>query len=101
MIYLINRKAYRFTGFSVDSHVFAFRKGWINRSTRYVPLGNIHLTTTYQSPFDRRLGLASLFIDTAGQTHTRGVPLVRHLPLHEARKLASYLLNPPRGLRKD
>ena len=101
LLWFLNYKAYHNTGYSFDAHVFAFRKGWLNRSTRFLPLRHIHLAAVFQTPFDRRLGLATLFIDTAGQTHTGGMPFVKHLPLAEARALAEVLLHPPRGHRRD
>ncbi|MGK0189696.1 MAG: membrane protein YdbS with pleckstrin-like domain, partial [Verrucomicrobiales bacterium] len=52
-------------------------------------------------PFDRRLGLASVLVDAAGQTHTGGMPTIRHLPLDEARELAHFLLAPQHGRRHD
>jgi putative membrane protein len=101
LIYFLNLMAYRHTGYSLDSHLFAYRRGWLNRSTRLVPVRHVQAAGIYQSPFDRRLGLASVLVDTTGQTHTGGMPLVRHLPVEEARSLVQQLLNPPRGRRRD
>jgi len=41
-------------------------------------------------PFDRRLGLATLIVDTAGRLHRRG-PQISNLPLDEARAVAGAL----------
>lgn len=99
--YLLNRLAYRHTGFSCDPHVLAYRRGWLNRTTHLLPLKHVQSATVQQTPFDRRLGLASVVVDAAGQTHTGGMPVIRHLPLDEARDLVKSLLEPRHGRRRD
>ena len=87
VVWFLNHKSYQHTGYWINEDFFAYRRGWLSRSTRYIPQRRIQLAVVRQNPFDRRLGLASLVIDTAGQTHTGGIPPVRHLPLHTAETL--------------
>ncbi|MEM9645383.1 MAG: PH domain-containing protein, partial [Planctomycetota bacterium] len=83
-IYLLNRQWFRYTGFCVGERHFLLSRGWVNRSTLCLPLENIQNVTVFQSPFDRRLNLATLSIDTAGQSNTGGGPVIRNLPLRTA-----------------
>ncbi|HZF39912.1 MAG TPA: PH domain-containing protein, partial [Blastocatellia bacterium] len=65
--------------------------GWAGRSTHIVPINKIQAVEVSQSPFDRRLGLATLIVDTAGQAYTGGGPQISNLPLDEARAVAGAL----------
>ena len=56
-----------------------------------MPLKNLQTTGIRESFFDRRLGLATLFLDCSGQTHTGGFPRIRHLPKAEAEALSGQL----------
>ena len=67
------------------------RRGWLSRSTHIVPVRNAQTVTLRQSPVSRRLGLATLIVDTAGQSYTGGGPMISNLPLEEAQSLASTL----------
>lgn len=92
-VYFLNRLWYRNTGFSVDRDHFLGRSGWLNRATVCLPIKNIQNVSVRQSFFDRRLGLASLVIDTAGQTNTGGGPRIRHLPVAQARNVQQVLVH--------
>lgn len=97
LVYFLNYQWYRHTGYWMDDHHFLSRKGWLNRATICLPVKNIQNVSVIQSVFDRRLNLATLSIDTAGQSNTGGGPLIRHLPVEEARgiqqALASHVAN--------
>jgi putative membrane protein len=90
-VYFLNLQWYRNTGFLLSSKHFLSRRGWLNRSTTCLPVKNIQNVTIMQSYFDRRLGLATLSIDTAGQSNTGGGPVIRHLPITEATDLQQTL----------
>ena len=60
----------------------------MGRSTRIVPIDKVQAVEVSQSPLDRRLGLATLTVDTAGQAYTGGGPEISNLPLDEARAIA-------------
>ena len=91
MIYLLNYQWYRHSGYWIDDDYFLWRSGWINRSTVCLPVRNVQNVSVTQNPFDRRLGLASMSIDIAGQSNTGGGPRIKHLPIGEARKIQHQL----------
>ena len=90
-VYFLNLQWYRNTGFVLAGEHFLSRRGWLNRSTTCLPVNNIQNVTMTQNYFDRRLGLATLSIDTAGQSNTGGGPVIRHLPIAEAADLQQTL----------
>lgn len=91
LIYWINVRRYRFLGYAPGEKYFHTRRGLLSRTTHIVPVSKVQVIELRQTPFDRRLGLASLHIDTAGQAYTGGGPSIGNLPLDEARRLAESL----------
>jgi putative membrane protein len=91
LIYFISGKRYRHLGYAVGERYFRSRRGWLGRSTHIVPIDKIQAVEIHQSPFDRRLGLATLTVDTAGQAYTGGGPQIGNLPVDEARSMAKLL----------
>ena len=53
-------------GYAVTAWGVLFRSGWWTRSLAMVPLARIQTVGLGESPFDRRHGMASVRIDTAG-----------------------------------
>ncbi len=92
-VYFLNYQWFRHTGYWMGERHFLSRKGWINRETVCLPLDNIQNVSVTQSFFDRRLSLAALSIDTAGQSNTGGGPIIRHLPVEEAKRIQRSLAN--------
>jgi len=64
-----------------------------------VTVRSVQTVTIRRTPFDRRHGLATLKIDTAGQTYTGGGPRIEHLPEAEAWELARSLARDAERLR--
>jgi putative membrane protein len=100
--YFMHRASYRQLGYARTAHHFFTRAGWLGRALLIVPINKIQGVTITQTPFDRRLGLAGLSVDTAGRAYTGGGPAIRNLPLAEAEALARALsqqagLTPYRG----
>jgi putative membrane protein len=91
LLYFISAANYRNMGYALSERYFCARRGWLGRSTHIVPINKIQAVEVSQSPFDRRLGLATLSIDTAGQAYTGGGPQISNLPLDEARAVAGAL----------
>jgi putative membrane protein len=89
--YAINVARYRHLGYLRGDRYFRTRRGWLSRSTHVVPVRNAQTIVLRQSPFDRRLGLATLIVDTAGQNYTNGGPRISNLPADEAAALARSL----------
>ena len=92
LVYFLNLQWYRNTKYCVTDDYVIWRTGWINRVTLFLPIRNIQNVALSQSPFDRRLRLASISIDTAGQSNTGGGPVIRHLPLEAASELQKRLI---------
>ncbi|MGH9934626.1 MAG: PH domain-containing protein, partial [Blastocatellia bacterium] len=88
LVYFISVANYRNLGYALSDRYFCARRGWPGRSTNIVPIDKIQAVEVHQSPFDRRLGLATLSVDTAGQAYTGGGPQIGNLPLDEARAIA-------------
>src|SRR5262245_14504085 len=89
LVYFISVANYRNLGYTLSERYFCSRRGWAGRSTHIVPINKVQAVEVRQSPFDRRLGLATLSIDTAGQAYTGGGPQISNLPLDEARAIAN------------
>ncbi|MEL6106792.1 MAG: PH domain-containing protein, partial [Planctomycetota bacterium] len=87
MVYFLNERWYHHTGYFVDDEHLLFRSGWWSRSTICVPTQNIQSLELTQNPFDRRLALATLQVDIAGQANTGGGPVIRNLPVEVARQM--------------
>ena len=70
----------------------AWRTGWLAKRWNFAEIGKLQAVRLAQSPLDRRLGMASLLLDTAGASPL-GSPLqLRHLPLETARALSARLV---------
>jgi putative membrane protein len=91
MVYAINVVRYRNLAYALGSRYLRTRRGWLGRSTHIIPINKIQAVEISQTPFDRRLGLATLSVDTAGQAYTGGGPQISNLPLSEAHAIAATL----------
>jgi len=60
------RLSIRHCRYALTSQAVLFRSGWWSRRMSVVRLGKIQALRLGESPFDRRLGMASLRVDTAG-----------------------------------
>ncbi len=92
LIYGLNWLWYRNTGYWVDDDFVLWRRGWFNRRILFLPIANVQNVTVTQSYFDRRLELATVVIDTAGQSNTGGGAVIRHLPHGDAVALQRRLI---------
>ncbi len=99
LVYWISLANYRNLGYVLSERYFCARRGWAGRSTHIVPISKIQAVEVHQSPFDRRLGLATLSVDTAGQAYTGGGPLIGNLPVDEARAIARTLAHKASAMR--
>jgi putative membrane protein len=91
LAYFLNLKWYQNRGYWFDDRYLVSRKGWFNRETLYLPIQVVQNVSITQNPFDRRLGLATIAVDTAGQSNTGGGAVISNLPLDSARQLQSHL----------
>jgi putative membrane protein len=78
-------------GYSVDGDMIAVRGGWWSRHWRFAELEKLQALSLRQSPLDRRFGMATLLLDTAGAGAMTPPLQVRYLPEGEARALYARL----------
>jgi len=86
-------KAYRQVtriGYSIDAQRVAIRGGWWNRWWRVAELDKLQALRLDRSPLDRRLGTATLTLDTAGAAGSPALQL-RFLEEAQARALMTQL----------
>ena len=86
VVYALNVVAYRHLGYAKDGGFFRTRRGWLGRSTQIVPTRNVQTIRITQNPFDRRHGVATVQVDTAGAAG--GPPEVDNVSFDEATALA-------------
>lgn len=91
VVYGLNVMSYRRLGYLLGEHYFRTRRGWLNRSTHLVPIRKAQTIVIQQTPFDRRYGVATLAVDTAGQSTTGGGPQIHNVPWDEALMLGRTL----------
>ena len=79
-------------GYADNGRMVAWRTGWLSKTWNFAEVGKIQAVRLAQSPLDRRLGMASLLLDTAGASPF-GAPLhLRQLPAGVARELSARLV---------
>ncbi|MES2858380.1 MAG: PH domain-containing protein [Pseudomonadota bacterium] len=75
-------------GWACNGRLVAWRTGWLSKTWNFAEVGKLQALRLSQSPLDRRLGMASLLLDTAGASPF-GAPLHLHnLPEQAARDLS-------------
>jgi len=71
------RQWIRRLGWATTNTAVLFRSGWLWRHTTIAPLGKIQVVAIRESPFDRRLQMAGVIVDTAGaggESHRVRIP---------------------------
>ena len=89
-VFAARQHAHR-AGYACDASIVAVRGGWWSRHWRFAELDKLQALQLRRSPLDRRLGMASLWIDTAGASAMSEPLRVRFLPESEARELHARL----------
>jgi putative membrane protein len=74
-------------GYAVTDRTVAVRGGWLSRTWALAEITKLQTLRMSQSPFDRRLGMATLHLDTAGASSGDGILRIRFLPEAQARDL--------------
>ena len=75
--YVHARLYVKHSAYSLAPWGLVFKSGWFNRRLKLVRYGKIQTVSKAESPFDRRNGMATVRIDTAGagmQGHTIEIP---------------------------
>ena len=72
---LVAWKQVQHTQWAVTEDTIAFRNGWLWRHLTVAPVVKVQVVDCAESPFDRRTGMASLRVDTAGgRVHRISIP---------------------------
>ena len=85
--FIESRAAARFGGWAFDGEVFAVRGGWLTRRWTLARLGRGQSVSLSSTPLDRRAGMASVSMDTAGVRPGSFRLRVDHLGMEQARTL--------------
>ena len=78
-------------GYAIDERMVATRRGWWTREWRFAEIGKLQAICFGQSPLERKLGMATLLLDTAGGNALAEPLRLRFLPEAEARALQARL----------
>jgi putative membrane protein len=85
------RQQARRYGYLVDETLVAVRGGWWSRYWRFAEIDKLQALRLSRSPIDRRMGTASLWLDTAGASGFAPPLQIRFLPHVEAEALYTRL----------
>lgn len=85
------RQRARRSAYVVDACVVAVRGGWWSRHWRFAEIDKLQALRLVRSPVDRRLGTATLWMDTAGASGLSPPLQIRYLPEPDARALYEQL----------
>ncbi len=78
-------------GFAFEGELIAVREGWWSRHWRFAELDKLQTLRLRRGPLDRRLGMASLWLDTAGAGAFAPPLRIRFLPVAQAEALHARL----------
>ena len=78
-------------GYAIDDTLVAVREGWWSRHWRLAEIDKLQAVELRQSPLDRRYGMASVWLDTAGAGAMAPQLRLRFLPVDEARHVHARL----------
>jgi len=67
---------YRYLGYAESSESFAVRRGWFRRHEWIIPIRKLQTASVRSSWFQRRLGLATVYVDTAGASPVQSADLI-------------------------
>ena len=95
-IYLfLQEKAFPYKAFAVREHDVIYQKGWLIRKVKICPYNRIQNCSLQSGPLERKYGLASLLLYTAG---SEGADMkIPGLEKGEAEQLRHYILSKING----
>ncbi|MDO5504892.1 MAG: PH domain-containing protein [Pseudoxanthomonas suwonensis] len=85
------RQHARRAGWSFDGELLAVRAGWWSRHWRWADVDKLQALRLSRGPLDRHLGMATLWLDTAGAGSFDPPLRLRYLPLADAEALLGRL----------
>lgn len=78
------RQHARRAGYAVNDELIAVRAGWWSRHWRFAEIDKLQALRLTRSPLDRRFGMATVHLDTAGASALAPPLRIRYLPQAEA-----------------
>lgn len=95
LYFFVQEKSFPFIAYSVRDHDVIFRRGWLVRITKVCPYNRIQNCSLHTGPLERKFGLASLTLFTAGSD---GADLkIPGLTQYEAETLRQFILTKVNG----
>lgn len=91
LLYVRARVWARYSAWSLENGVVAFRQGWLDRHWRFAEARKLHALQLRQSPFDRRHGMASVHLDTMGASPMEPALTIPYLAIEDAEHLLALL----------
>jgi putative membrane protein len=91
----------RHAGYGESGGLVATRTGWLNRSWEFAEIRKLQSLRLTASPLDRRHGMTTVWLDTAGASSRDGVLRIPFLPAAEARDLYDRLAAEMDGARSN
>lgn len=88
---LAARQHARRAGYAINGALIAVREGWWSRHWRFAEIDKLQALRLTCSPLDRRFGMATLHLDTAGAGALSPPLRIRYLPTAEATTLYARL----------
>ena len=93
--YAAQEKSFSFIAYAVREHDVIHQRGWLVRSTKVCPYNRVQNCSIQSGPLERRSGLASLVLYTAG---SEGADMrIPGLLQHEAEELRQFILSKING----
>jgi len=85
----LTRRDIHARAYALGPRLLAWRTGWLKRSLSFVEIAKLQGVQLLDNPFDRRRGMATLVVDTAGASPLSGCQRIhmRYLPEAEAQAL--------------
>lgn len=77
--------------FAHTEHLIAVREGWLSREWRFAEISKLQGLSLHEGILDRRYGMASLYLDTAGAQAMSSAFRIPYLPREQARILMATL----------
>lgn len=77
--------------FAHTEHLIAVREGWLSREWRFAEISKLQGLSLYEGILDRRYGMASVYLDTAGAQAMSSAFRIPYLPREQARVLMAVL----------
>jgi len=87
--YVVNRGAWRVSGFRLAGGAWHVRTGWLGWHYKLMPKENTQMVVLRQSPLDRMNGVVTLMVDCAGQS----TGSIHNMPMARAREVAMELVD--------